>query len=109
MRLSNKKRKLAYIREKNFYRTGGFAKGAFQMSNELRDELRSDTAVNMAFVELCSEDLLENLETKFKMDFVLVSFETSTCQDDFINDTTTVKVTLKRSNYPCKPKQITPR
>ena len=91
-RLSNKKRKLNYIREKNGYRKGFRGISFFKISNEVL----GDAEFVKSYTERFIEDTFRSLSRKFKMPFEIISFDSGLDGDDFIQNVTTVRFTFKR-------------
>ena len=91
MKISRKKRKLEYIREKNYYRLGGKCKSIFKISSQMM----GDNDFIQSTIKRQTKETATNLDRKFKMKFALTNIETGINGDDFINDLTTFKFTLK--------------
>ena len=83
-----KKRKLKYIREKNYYRKGGVAKSWFKVSSGMTDVISQET-------ETQSERAIQNLKRKYKMDFKVSEIKSGTDGTDFVKGLKTVIFTLK--------------
>ena len=86
-----KKRKLKYIREKNYYRKGGVATSWFKVSSGMTDVISQET-------ETQSERAIENLKRKYKMDFEVSEIKNGTDGNDFDKGLKTVMFTLKVFN-----------
>ena len=86
-RLSNKKRKLIYIRKKNKLRLGGELSTTFKVSNEIK--LYED------FPHRYIQEKLFDAANKYKM-LLTLSVETKLCDDDYIKNIQTIILTLKR-------------
>lgn len=88
-RLSNKKRKLNYIRQKNRLRLGGKLFNTFIVSNEMMTDQKFIT-------DHIQSILIENIK-KYK---TLLSFSVANgqCYDDFVMNTTTLKLTFTKLN-----------
>ena len=86
-RLSNKKRKLIYIRQKNKLRLGGKLFNVFTNSLEMLQDKKYVT-------DYIQNIVIDNIK-KYKM---LLSFDIQigTCQDDFLMDTKTIKLTFTK-------------
>ena len=86
-RLSNKKRKLIYIRQKNKLRLGGKLFNVFTISLEMLQDQKYVT-------DYIQNIVIYNIK-KYKM---LLSFDIQigTCQDDFLMDTKTIKLTFTK-------------
>ena len=91
-RLSNKKRKLNYIREKNHYRLGGFGASYFKMTKEMFE----DSNFSDRFIKTEIENNLLKLKSIFKLDFKIDRFETGLDGNDFIHDLITIKYYYKK-------------
>lgn len=94
MKIHNRKRKkLRFIRRKNAIRIAGKAMFISSVTDELlkTDEIKEEFFIKMA---------VDSLYKSFKIHWLKFKSEVTTGQngDDFIRDTTTVKVVLKR-NY----------
>jgi hypothetical protein len=83
-----KKRKLAYIREKNHYRSFGVGKNYFKISDELLDDVD--------YIKQVIGLSVKDLEKKFKMKFQIIDFKTGLDGEDFIRQMTTVLYTFKK-------------
>lgn len=93
-RKSCKKRKLEYIREKNFYRLGGKGKGRLKIAIEMID----DVDFLKSFLDNDSSYLFYNLSRKFKMNFRVTNFDVGLCGDDLIKDLRTVEYFFKKTH-----------
>jgi len=84
--VNRKKRRLKYIRAKNFYRRGGVAKVHFKISEKLGVKA---LAQNLSECE-------DNLTKKFKLPFELIGFESNFVGDDFVKNLITVVAHYKK-------------
>lgn len=89
--MNSKKRKLKYIREKNYYRSGGESLCSFKVSSELLED--ADFFESLLAKE--AEHISCNLEKRFKMPFHLTYSDTGSVADDYMKDLITVRLTLK--------------
>ena len=94
IKTSSRKRKLAYIREKNHYRLGGEGGSFFKISNELIKD--TDFVANE--VRHQSTNRISFLQKKFKMAFGIVGVEQGLDSNDFIMNLTTIKITYNKTS-----------
>ena len=92
-RLSNKKRKLQYIREKNHYRLGG--EGVVRL--HFVDEIMDDHDFVQQEIKIETKIKLDRLSKKYKMKFSIDRIKIGRNNDDFINGITTVLYSFKNS------------
>lgn len=85
---TSKKRKLEYIREKNYYRLGGTGSNYVKIAQELIDDV--------SFVHWLVNEQIPGLERKYKMYFETISFEIGFVNDDFIKNLKTILFKFKR-------------
>ena len=89
--MNSKKRKLKYIREKNHYRLGGERTCVLKVTNELSEH----PEYFELWVTKTSEDVVRDLEKKFKMPFKLARLETGLMEDDFLKNLSTLVLYFK--------------
>ena len=93
-RLSSKKRKLNYIREKNHYRLGYFGCSFLKVTKEIFE----DSEFLKTFVESDFELNLKKISDKFKMNFEIYRVESGQENNDFMHDLFTIKYYYKKIN-----------
>jgi hypothetical protein len=91
MKTSSKRRKLEYIREKNYYRKGGKCSSFLKVSKEMTE----NTNFIKGLIRSEEFEIAKKLKNRFKMKFALTNIETGLNGDDFIMDLTTFKFNLK--------------
>jgi len=92
-RISNKKRKLNYIREKNYYRLGGIGVDYFKMSKEMF----SDIDFTEKQIIRSIDDSLKRMSKKYKLTFGSnpLWIESGLDGNDFLRELTTIKFKFK--------------
>ena len=92
-KLSNKKRKLEYIREKNHYRKGGFGYDYFQMSKGMFEDI--DFSEKQIIKSI--ENSLKKYGKKYKLTFGSnpLWVESGLSGNDFLRELITIKFKFK--------------
>lgn len=88
--MTRRKRRLKYIREKNHYRTGGKGAVDVKVSKQMtKDEL---------FLKDECNQIIKELQDKYKMKFKIVDYEIALWEEDILNDLITVRLIYKRDH-----------
>lgn len=88
--LSSKKRKIRFIREKNYFRSGKPLRTITKISNELRHDVDAEE-----MTEHIIQTAVLTFSTRYKLPFRFVSMDVAQMDTDFIYDRFSVILTLK--------------
>lgn len=86
--LSNKKRKLQFIRKKNYVRLGGLLYLVFKVSQEALKEPACE-------LESMAVSMIASQQKSLRLKLVSIKEERNLIDDDFVKDLYTMKITLK--------------
>ena len=88
--MNSKKRKLKYIRQKNYYRNGGYGVSFFKVSSSLDDDVIGD------IIGCNIQRDIKKLNKKYKLNFKSFGFETGYSEDDLLKDILSIKFKFKK-------------